>query len=196
MNPAAAPARPRQPIPGSGRQGTPRVTAGRCRCMHVASRHPDGPCRVRACGCPQLRPGHPLLFMPEDGPGGLDDHIQKLIGTAAKPTVLTPHLWSYHTWLSEHSASGHPDRLYLRIADGTSRPGAAMWRELKRWGEYPTGTQMACLTRLRAAGCDADWWTPDDYLSGRIARELAVCAGLTAAGPGMFPARPLNRQLT
>ena len=38
-----------------------------------------------------------------------------------------------------------------------------LYRELKRLGNKPTLGQEAMLERLRRAGGDAEWWTPNDW---------------------------------
>ncbi len=59
--------------------------------------------------------------------------------------------------------------------------GGVLVRELKREGKNPTREQQQWLDFLAAAGIDAGVWRPSDLVSGRIARELAVVAGLAVA---------------
>jgi hypothetical protein len=83
--------------------------------------------------------------------------------------------WIHHR-RSEMTNPGWPD---LVIKAPIGRVGV-MFRELKRQKEKPTAAQREWLDALSAAGLDADWWRPSDYLSGRVARELAALAGMGA----------------
>ena len=77
-----------------------------------------------------------------------------------------------HPWSSVHSASGFPDWCFCGS-------GGVAWRELKRAGKEPTGSQREWLDALTAAGMSAGVWYPEDLLDGTIARELAALAGMT-----------------
>jgi VRR-NUC domain len=79
----------------------------------------------------------------------------------------------YHTFDSRRSPSGYPD---LTIV---GRRGV-MWRELKTQRGRVTPEQQVWLDTLAAAGSDAAVWRPDSLLSGQIARELSMLAGLRA----------------
>jgi hypothetical protein len=83
-------------------------------------------------------------------------------------------LLAYHTHDSRRSPGGFPDWVFAgaRVA----------FRELKRQSQKPTPAQQAWLDRLAAAGQDAGVWRPADLLSGRVARELTVIAGLAPRG--------------
>lgn len=85
-------------------------------------------------------------------------------------------LLSYHTWTAIHSPRGWPDRVYAVRAG--QRATGILFRELKRHGKNPTAPQRMWLDAITAAGLDADVWRPEDLLSGRIGRELAILAGL------------------
>lgn len=78
----------------------------------------------------------------------------------------------YHTYDSRRSPSGYPD---LTLAGR----GGQMWRELKATKGVVSPDQQKWIGILRAGGGDADVWRPADYLSGRIARELAAIATRT-----------------
>lgn len=54
-----------------------------------------------------------------------------------------------------------------------------LWRELKTFGREPTTAQLEWIADLEAAGQDADVWTGEDWLSGRIERELKAIAKRT-----------------
>jgi hypothetical protein len=106
--------------------------------------------------------------MPERGRGGLDEKVREVL--ADLPTVL-----AYHTFDSRRSASGFPDFVCVG-------PRGVLYRELKRQDKKPTPKQQEWLDALSAAGEDAGVWRPYDYLSHRVARELAALAGLRVAG--------------
>jgi len=80
-----------------------------------------------------------------------------------------------HPWSSVHSASGFPDWCFCGS-------GGVAWRELKRAGKEPTGSQREWLDALTAAGMSAGVWYPADLLDGTIARELAALAGIGGSG--------------
>ena len=73
----------------------------------------------------------------------------------------------YHTHCSIRSQPGFPDLVLVRGA-------RVLWRELKSSRGRLTAAQSEWLDRLTAAGQDADTWRPDDWMSGRVERELAV----------------------
>jgi DNA-binding CsgD family transcriptional regulator len=77
-----------------------------------------------------------------------------------------PALRADGTWRTpvEGNAEGFPDIVVV----GTT----VIWRELKTLGRKPTRKQLEWITDLRAAGQDADVWTGEDLLSGRVEREL------------------------
>lgn len=55
-------------------------------------------------------------------------------------------------------------------------PGGALFRELKRDGEYPKPEQRRWLAELTTARLDAGVWKTADWESGRIERELKAIA--------------------
>jgi hypothetical protein len=109
----------------------------------------------------------PYAAMLEDGPGGLDDQVERIRKDFGTITV------SYHPRYSEESLAGWPDRSY-------AGPGGLLYRELKRCGvtrkAKVSRAQWDVLSALALAGVDVAIWTPDDLRSGRITRELAVIA--------------------
>ena len=72
---------------------------------------------------------------------------------------------SYHTHCSIRSQPGFPDLVMVRNR-------RVLWRELKSARGKPTPAQRDWLDRLAQAGQDVGIWTPDDWTSGRIEREL------------------------
>lgn len=106
--------------------------------------------------------------MPERGRGGLDEMVREIL-------ACVPRVRGYHTWISVRSSQGFPDWVFCG-------PGGVLYRELKRQGKNPSPAQQGWLDALIAAGADAAVWRPCDYFSGRIARELAVLAGIGTAG--------------
>lgn len=60
-------------------------------------------------------------------------------------------------------------------------PCGALFRELKRDGEYAKPEQRIWLAALTKAGLDAGVWKTADWESGRIEAELATIAGKTGA---------------
>lgn len=83
------------------------------------------------------------------------------------------HLRYYHTHTSRFSPKGWPDCVIAH----PSKPGALIFRELKREKQRPTPDQQAWLDILTAAGLDAGVWRPVDLLNGTILRELREVAG-------------------
>lgn len=73
----------------------------------------------------------------------------------------------YHTYSSKKSVAGFPDLVLVN-----PRRGLLLFRELKRTGQKPDREQAEWLESLRCVGSDADVWRPEDWLSGRIEREL------------------------
>lgn len=99
------------------------------------------------------------------------------LGTRREPGMCKQlGLGFIHHRRSEMTNPGWPD---LVIKAPAGRAGV-MFRELKRQKEKSTPAQQEWLDALSAAGLDADWWRPSDYLSGRVARELAALAGMGA----------------
>ncbi len=63
--------------------------------------------------------------------------------------------WPFHVHDSRRSAPGLPDLILVRER--------VLFRELKLDRGRLTADQTACLTRLLAAGADADVWRPRDW---------------------------------
>jgi len=80
------------------------------------------------------------------------------------PLIKTLGLNYYFTFNSLHSPAGYPDL--------TIWGKKIIWRELKKEKGAATLKQVACLVSLNRASGDADFWTPGDWHSGRIEREL------------------------
>lgn len=59
-------------------------------------------------------------------------------------------------------------------------PGGILYRELKSQKGRLSAEQRVWLEALRTAGADADVWRPEDWMSGRIQRELTALAGRAA----------------
>jgi hypothetical protein len=70
-------------------------------------------------------------------------------------------------WITavQGDGKGYPD-LTLVGANGVA------WRELKSLTGRTSPEQVDWVADLKAAGADADIWTPADLASGRIKREL------------------------
>ena len=81
--------------------------------------------------------------------------------------------WIHHR-RSEMTNPGWPD-LVIKAPPGRT---GVMFRELKKQRGRVTPEQREWLDALTADGNDADVWRPSDYLSGRVARELAALAGI------------------
>src|SRR5258708_17210786 len=74
-----------------------------------------------------------------------------------------------HAWSSVHSASGYPDWCFCGS-------GGVAWRELKRAGKEPTGSQREGLEGLTPARLDARGWYPESLLAGTIPPRVAAPA--------------------
>src|SRR5258707_13786428 len=79
-----------------------------------------------------------------------------------------------HAWSSVHSASGYRDWCFCGS-------GGVAWRELKRAGKEPTGSQREWLEALTAAGMSAGGWDPESLLDGTISRARAPPGRLMAS---------------
>ena len=104
--------------------------------------------------------------MKEDrGKGSLDYHVRDILKDLG--------LWGFHPLISIGSRKGWPDWTFIGKW--------IMYRELKtETGKLRPDQELVRDLILEAGG---DWalWRPSDYLSGRIAHELAELAGLRAA---------------
>jgi len=80
----------------------------------------------------------------------------------------------YHTHDSRRSTAGFPDLVIVG-------PAAGEFWELKREKEKPTDAQERWLAALAMAGFTVKVRRPSDFLTGRIARELAVLASRRVA---------------
>jgi hypothetical protein len=96
--------------------------------------------------------------------------------------------------LEEHVRAGCKDlsilRFHVRDSRGMNRGlpddilvgrRGVLWRECKTQKGRLTPEQRAVGEALTVLGQDYAVWRPADWLSGKIARELAALAGLTAA---------------
>jgi len=83
---------------------------------------------------------------------------------------LAYHPWKLH---ARRAKDGWPDWAIVG-------PGGLVFRELKTQRGRVTAAQQAWLDALTAAGQDAAVWRPEHLLSGQVARELAVVAGIGA----------------
>jgi len=79
----------------------------------------------------------------------------------------------FHVRDSRGMCPGFPDDLLIG-----SR--GVLWRENKRQRGRVTPDQAAVGEALTVLGQDFAVWRPEDWFSGRIARELAALAGLRA----------------
>jgi hypothetical protein len=78
-------------------------------------------------------------------------------------------LLRYHTFDSRRSGPGFPDEALL------GRRGI-LFRELKRQGKNPTVEQQKWIAGLAALALDVGVWRPEDWMSGRIQREMMAIA--------------------
>lgn len=147
--------------------GPPPVVAGAAVAKPGTPRPP-----VRDVPGPSLSPGlmRIALAMSEE------QLLSKVtLGTRREPGICKQlGLGWIHHRRSEMTNPGWPD---LVVKAPAGRAGV-MFRELKKQKEKPTQDQWEWLDALSAAGMDADWWRPSDYLCGRVARELAALAGM------------------
>jgi len=105
--------------------------------------------------------------MAEDkGSGSVESHLREYLKEFG--LKLAYHPWREH---AKRAKEGWPDW-------AVSGPGGFILRELKRQGEKPSQAQEEWLGSLHAAGIDVGVWKPCCVLSGRMARELAVVAGV------------------
>ena len=93
----------------------------------------------------------------------LEDHVRDIIKDLGLKGF---HVWQQHAMRAER---GFPDWVI-------AGPAGHIFRELKRESEKPSPRQEEWLALLAYGGADAGVWRPSDYLSGRIARELAALA--------------------
>lgn len=83
----------------------------------------------------------------------------------------------FHVRFSLGTTAGLPDDILIG-------PGGILWRECKKETGKPTPAQQKTGEALLAAGQDWAVWRPSDWLSGRIARELAAVARRMPQGGG------------
>lgn len=108
--------------------------------------------------------------MSEDtGPDSVEAHLRRYLTGLRLP--LAYHPWREH---AKRAREGWPDWAVVGA-------GGFIMRELKRQNEKPTAAQEKWLDTLERAGVDVGVWKPCCVLSGRIARELALVAGIGAA---------------
>ena len=125
---------------------------------------------------PALRPGQGLAVIA----AGISEDDDLLVwvtsGTRARPGLCKLYglLW-YHTRNSKRSPAGFPD---LVIAGRK-----VLYRELKTQKGVVSPAQREWLDALTAAGQDAGVWRPEDWLSGRIERELRAAAKGSTSHP-------------
>lgn len=122
--------------------------------------------------CIPLSKGQQLAAarMPEDeGDNSVESHLRAYLKDLRLP--LAYHPWRQH---AQRAREGWPDW-------AMTGPGGFMVRELKRQAKEPTKAQEAWLESLYRAGIDVGVYKPCCVLSGRMARELAVIAGVRAA---------------
>jgi hypothetical protein len=78
-------------------------------------------------------------------------------------------VYRYHPKDSRRSEPGWPDDVLVG-------PGGILHRELKSETGTVSPEQSRVIGLLRAAGADVQVWRPRDWLSSRIAREIAAIA--------------------
>ena len=106
--------------------------------------------------------------MKEDrGKDSLDYHVRGIIKELG--------LWGFHPLISIGSRKGWPDWCFIGKW--------IMYRELKSETGKLRPDQRKVGDLILAAGGDWAVWRPSDYLSGKIAHELAELAGLKAGTP-------------
>jgi hypothetical protein len=111
-------------------------------------------------GRPAARSGRALLAeaMSED------DLEESVRGACAQLGV-----YRYHPKDSRRSEPGWPDDVLVG-------PGGILYRELKSEAGTVGPEQSRVIGLLRAAGADVQVWRPRDWVSGRVAREIAAIA--------------------
>jgi hypothetical protein len=78
----------------------------------------------------------------------------------------------WHDTDSRKNKGGLPDLLIIGRRHDPARPPAQLWRELKVPPDHLSDLQRQFRDRALDAGSDWAIWTPDDWRSGRIRREL------------------------
>jgi len=100
----------------------------------------------------------------------------ELEGHVFKALKQVAHLvWAYHPNRSDRSQPGWPDWFMIGPALGNGQPHL-MARELKAMGYDPTAEQTFVLNGMLTGGVDTGVWTPLDWLTGRVTREIAMLA--------------------
>jgi hypothetical protein len=80
----------------------------------------------------------------------------------------------FHVRISKGTTAGLPDDILIG-------PRGILWRECKNQTYDPTPAQVKTGQALTAIGQDFAIWRPEDWFSGRVARELAGISGLVRA---------------
>lgn len=105
---------------------------------------------------PDAMAGDPRLGMPERD---LQEAVTDLAGALGWLT--------YHTHDSRRSPAGFPDLVLVNPARRRT-----LWVELKAMKGHVTRAQAAWLYALAEAGNHVHLWTPAEWLTGTIEREL------------------------
>ncbi len=90
------------------------------------------------------------------------DGLESLIASECRKY---PQIKRFHDVNSQRKKAGWPD-------DAIMGPGGVIFRENKGDGGVASPEQIEVIALMRAHGLDADFWTADDWRSGRIAREI------------------------
>ncbi|MFI7608885.1 hypothetical protein ACIBTV_27745 [Micromonospora sp. NPDC049366] len=163
----------------------------------TAGEGPDNGWAVHDCGYAPLLTGgklvkkhDPAWQLPEVGADTRNpETLQRFVGNRAHHDLHHRQpgygLGYHHSRDARGEVSGYPD-----CHMWAPRPGAHMWRELKRMGKAPRPEQAATLTGLAATGADVGVWWPCCWYSGRIDRELAELAGQPRIGQHWAPGLP------
>jgi hypothetical protein len=92
----------------------------------------------------------------------LEKAVRRILALNGHPRTV----YGYHVADSRRSAAGWPDWV---IIGGRG----VLWRELKSAYGALTAEQRQVGYLLQAAGADWDVWRPLDFVTGRIAQEIA-----------------------
>jgi hypothetical protein len=121
---------------------------------------------VPDCPLPRVLALQAAHMSEDTGPDSIEAHLRRYLTDLHLPLA-------YHPW-REHAKRAREGWLDWAIAGD----GGYIMRELKRQSEKPTAAQEMWLDTLEHAGEDVGVWKPCCVLSGRMARELAVVAGI------------------
>lgn len=113
-----------------------------------------------------------------------NQHAAKVIAAAMSEAKLEEHVRAackqlgilrFHVRISRGTTPGLPDDILIGAR-------GMLWRECKTQKGKPTPAQISTGEALTAAGQDWGIWRPEDWLSGRVVRELTRISSLGRPG--------------